>query len=119
MLNIHNNSGQNVQLPIIVTVFALESSKEVESSYHGQRIIVAITVVWSYPLTLTELPTNYIRVPVGDQFPTVYQPERLGKGREGQGGQSDRCNRQDADCQQRQEPSGCLGKHQVLPGVRQ
>ena len=51
MLNIHNNSGLNVQLPIIVTIFALELSKEVESSYHGQRIIVAITRV-------LELPTN-------------------------------------------------------------
>ena len=47
------------------------------------------------------------------------QPERLGKGREGQGGQSDGCNLQDADRQQGQEPSGCLGKHQVQPGVRQ
>ena len=43
MLNIHNNSGLNVQLPIIVTIIALESSKEVDSSYRGQRIIVAIT----------------------------------------------------------------------------
>ena len=51
MLNIYNNSGLNVQLSIIVTIFALESSKEVESSYHGQRIIVAITGV-------LELPTN-------------------------------------------------------------
>ncbi len=51
MLNIHNNSGQNVQLSVIVTIFALESSKEVESSYHGRRIIVAITGA-------LELPTN-------------------------------------------------------------
>lgn len=47
------------------------------------------------------------------------QPERLGKGREGQGRKSDRCNRQDADRQQGQEPPGCIGKHQVQPGVRQ
>lgn len=55
MLNIYNNSGLNVQLSIIVTIFALESSKEVESSYHGQKIIVAITGV-------LELPTNYNRL---------------------------------------------------------
>ena len=51
MLNIYNNSGLNVQLSIIVTIFALESSKEVESSYHGQRIIIAI-------IGVLELPTN-------------------------------------------------------------
>ena len=53
MLNIYNNSGGlNVQLPIIiVTIFELESSKEVESSYRSQRIIVAVTGVF-------ELPTN-------------------------------------------------------------
>ena len=55
MLNIYNNSGLNVQLSMIVTIFALESSKEVESSYHGQRIIVAITGV-------LELPTNSNRL---------------------------------------------------------
>ena len=58
MLNIHNNSGQNVQLSVIVTIFALESSKEVESSYHGQRIIVAITGAW-------ELHTNSKTADIG------------------------------------------------------
>ena len=55
MLNIHNNGVLNIQLPIIVTIFAIESSKEVESSYHGQRIIVAVTGV-------LELPTNSNRL---------------------------------------------------------
>lgn len=52
-------------------------------------------------------------------FDGLSQPERLSKGREGQGGKSDGGHGQDADGQLGQESSGCLGEHQVQPGVRQ